>query len=237
MKLIILGMNGPFPAAGGACSGYLVVHGEHAVQFDMGAGTLAALTARMAPEKLTALVFSHWHFDHCSDVLPLLYRLGGSDVLDVYGPEDLLSPVYQQVAMHPSVRLHVLRRGDTVQLGDMTLAVLEARHPVPALMYRLEAEGRVLAYSGDTNTTPDLPALAQDADLLLIDGLFTREMWADGKPHLSAAQTAELAKAGGAKQLVITHLNPAVDPHTLLAQAREHYITARLAACGDTYQV
>lgn len=237
MKLMILGMNGPFPAAGGACSGYLVSHGETRVQFDMGTGTLAALTARMAPEKLTALVFSHWHFDHCSDVLPLLYRLGGDTVLDVYGPEDELSPVRMQLAAHPGVRLHTLCRGDTVQLGEMTVTAFEARHPVPGLMYRIEAEGRVLAYSGDTNTTADLPALADKADLLLIDGLFPTAMWAEGKPHLSAAQTAQLAREAGAGKLVITHLNPNIDPQTLLAEARAHYITARLAACGDEYEV
>ena len=49
MKLTILGNNGPFPAAGGACSGYLLQHGEHCVQLDMGTGVLARLTALTAP--------------------------------------------------------------------------------------------------------------------------------------------------------------------------------------------
>ena len=75
MKVTVLGMNGPFPAAGGACSGYLVQAGETLVQLDMGTGTLAALTKLCAPESLTAIVFSHWHFDHCSDVLPLIFRM------------------------------------------------------------------------------------------------------------------------------------------------------------------
>lgn len=44
---------------------------------DMGSGTLGRLTALMPPEKLDALLLSHWHFDHCSDVLPLLFRLAG----------------------------------------------------------------------------------------------------------------------------------------------------------------
>ena len=84
MKLTVLGNNGPFPAAGGACSGYFVQHEDTRIQLDLGAGTLAALTKLTDPAALTALVFSHWHFDHCSDVLPLLYRLGGDTVLDVY---------------------------------------------------------------------------------------------------------------------------------------------------------
>ena len=75
MELTVLGMNGPFPAPGGATSGYLLCAGETRIQLDLGSGTLAALTARTAPEGLTALLLSHWHYDHCNDVLPLIYRL------------------------------------------------------------------------------------------------------------------------------------------------------------------
>ena len=75
MELTVLGMNGPFPAANGATSGYLMRGEKTRVVMDMGSGTLGRLTALMPPEKLDALLLSHWHFDHCSDVLPLLFRL------------------------------------------------------------------------------------------------------------------------------------------------------------------
>ena len=75
MELTVLGMNGPFPAANGATSGYLMRGEKTRVAMDMGSGTLGRLTALMPPEKLDALLLSHWHFDHCSDVLPLLFRL------------------------------------------------------------------------------------------------------------------------------------------------------------------
>ena len=145
MKVTVLGMNGPFPAAGGACSGYLVQAGGTLVQLDMGTGTLAALTKLCAPESLTAIVFSHWHFDHCSDVLPLLYRLSPAAPLDVWGPEDDTSPVRSILAAMPQVTLHTLRAGDRVQVGDIALETFTARHPVPALMYRLYADGKTLA--------------------------------------------------------------------------------------------
>lgn len=237
MKVTVLGMNGPFPAAGGACSGYLVQAGETLVQLDMGTGTLAALTKLCAPESLTAIVFSHWHFDHCSDVLPLLYRLSLAAPLDVWGPEDDTSPVRGILAAMPQVKLHTLHAGDRVQIGDIALEVFTARHPVPALMYRLCADKKTLAYTGDTNTTPDLPALADKADLLLADGLFPESMWAEGKPHLSAKQVAELARDAGAKRVVITHLNPQIDPETLLREARTARLDATLASCGAVYQV
>ena len=59
MELTVLGMNGPFPAPGSGCSGYLVTAGETAVSLDLGCGTLARLTGRIPPEELTAMLFSH----------------------------------------------------------------------------------------------------------------------------------------------------------------------------------
>ncbi len=237
MHLTILGCNGPFPAPGGATSGYLVVSGDTALMLDIGAGTLANLTAFTAPEGLTALVLSHWHYDHCSDILPLTYRLAGGEPLHVYAPVDENSPIRAIVAASPCFVLHDLHAGDTVLLGGVTLTAFEARHPVPALMYRLTGEGRTLCYTGDTNTVPGLTDFARGADLLLADGLFTQAAWAEGKPHLSAAQVAEIARDAAVGQVVITHLNPAIDPETLLKEARALRIDSRLARIRDQYDI
>ncbi len=244
MKLHILGMNGPYPAPGGATSGYLVTGGADgagqpfAVQLDLGTGTLAALTAKMPPEELTALVFSHWHYDHCSDALPLLYRLQATGkTLEVWGPEDGASPVRAALAADHAIRLHTLRAGDTVALGGLTLTAFTARHPVPALMLRLTDGARTLCYTGDTNTVDGLDGFAAGADLLLADGLFTDAAWGENKPHLSARMTAELANRAGVRRLVITHLNPSIPEAVLLREAREARGDAALAACGQVWDV
>ncbi|MBD9232392.1 MAG: helicase SNF2 [Rothia mucilaginosa] len=72
---------------------------------------------------------------------------------------------------------------------------------------------------------------------IVADGLFPTEMWQEGLPHLSAAQTAELARDARVKKLVITHLNPNIDPETLLKQARAIRTDAELAHIGATYRV
>lgn len=240
MKLTVLGMNGPYPQAQGACSGYLVEAEEARIQLDLGCGTLAALTALYAPESLTALVFSHWHFDHCSDALPLIYRLAdqsGGRVLPVYGPLDPLSPVRAALQACPAVRLVDLAPGDAISLSGVTIRAYAARHPVPALMLRLESAGRTLCYTGDTNTVDGLADFARGADLLLADGLFPTSLWAEGKPHLSAAHAAALARDAHAQRLVITHLNPAIDPALLLREARAIRPDAQLARPGAVYAV
>ena len=128
--------------------------------------------------------------------------------------------------------------GDRLTLGNITLEVFRARHPVPAVMYRLTgADGKVLCFTGDTNTVEGLREFARDADLLLADGLFPTEAWAEGKPHLSALQTAELARDAGAKRLVITHLSPLFDENQLLFEAREAFPGAELARCGGVWEL
>lgn len=239
MKLTILGMNGPFPAPGGATSGYLVTAEDTALALDMGSGCLAQLTARVAPEKLTALLLSHWHYDHCSDVLPLIFRLEAcaQQPLHLYAPADEGSLVRKAVQQCAKIVLHDVAPGDVLPLGCVTVTAFPARHPVPALMYRITGGARTLCYTGDTNTVDGLADFAQGADLLLADGLFPAAAWAEGKPHLSAAHCAQLAQDAGAKKLVITHLNPTIDPETLLKEARAIRIDSLLARIGDTYDV
>ena len=53
MRLHLLGVSGPYPASGGATSGYLLEAGSSLLQFDLGSGVLSRLTALMPPESLS----------------------------------------------------------------------------------------------------------------------------------------------------------------------------------------
>jgi len=239
MRLTILGMNGPFPAPGGATSGYFLAAGETSIALDMGCGTLARLTALTPPEELTALLLSHWHYDHCSDVLPLIFRLEAcaTKSLHIYAPADENALVRRAVQGCGKIVLHDVHPGETFTVGALQVTAFAARHPVPAVMYRIEGGGKTFCYTGDTNTVEGLADFARNADFLLADGLFTDSTWAEGKPHLSAAHVAQLAKDADVHRFVITHLNPAIDPETQLRQARAVRIDALLARTGDSYEV
>lgn len=239
MRLTILGNNGPFPAPGGATSGYLLSSGEIRICFDLGSGTLSRLTALMPPEDLDALVLSHWHYDHCADVLPLIFRLEAcaEQPLHVYAPVDENSLVRKAVQACSKIVLHDVAPGDSPLIAGLQVSIHAARHPVPAVMYRVEGEGKAFCYTGDTNTVEGLREFADHADFLLADGLFTDAAWTEGKPHLSARHVAELAEAACVRRFVITHLNPTIDPATLLKEARSVRLDAALTAIGDVYEV
>ena len=227
MKLTVLGCNGPYPAAGGACSGYLLEAGDTRVLLDCGTGVLAALTAIMPPESLDAIVLSHLHYDHMSDMLPLIYRMQGKKRLPVYAP---LEPAPVRALLEGAFDLRDIA-GDG-RVGEIAFTALPVRHPVPCCAVRYAAEGKALCYTGDTNTCPELTSFAAGCDVLLADGCFTDALWAENKPHLSARLAARLAREAGAKACVITHFTPGCDEKALLAEAREEYPEAVLARAG-----
>src|SRR5699024_5381314 len=85
---------------------------------------------------------------------------------------------------------------------------------------RVEADGAVLAYTGDTDSCPSLTPLMTGADLVLADAAFV-----DGRDdvegvHLSGRRAAEAAvAAGGVRRLVLTHIPAWNDPEVCRAQA------------------
>ena len=238
MKLHLLGVNGPFPESCGATSGYLLEAGESLLQFDLGSGVLGTLTALTAPESLTALFFSHWHYDHASDVSVLMYRLQAcGKALPVYGPADPSSPLYQLVKSVPCFSFTEIAAGQTISAGEAEITVTAARHPVPAVGFRVSSGGRTFGYTGDTNTMPSLADDYRGCDLLLADGLFPKDAWAETKPHLSAELAADLAKECGAGQLIVTHLNPVFPRRTLLEEARAVFPHTQLAEAGAVAEI
>ncbi len=238
MLLHILGTNGPFPESGGATSGYLLCTAEARLQFDLGAGTLSRLTALTPPEDLSALFLSHWHFDHTSDILPLIYRLDSAGkAIDVYAPVDESSAIRRIVLSCASFRLHDIAAGDRLETAGCEISVHPARHPVPAVGFTVSGEGKTFGYTGDTNTLPDLAECYRSCDLLLADALFPADEWNENKPHLSAVLAARLARESGVKELVLTHLNPVFSPEKLLREAQAEFSRSRLAEAGKMLRV
>ena len=233
MRLHLLGINGPYPASGCATSGYFLEAGPALLQFDFGSGILSRLTEICPPEEIDALFLSHWHFDHVSDLLPLIYRLEAlGRSLPVYAPLDEESAVWQIANLTGCLMLHNIKPGDIISIKNVEIQVAEARHPVPTIGFRVEYNRKSIGYTGDTNVFPSLTDLYRRVDLLLADGLFPKENWSEGKPHLSAIQAAILARDAEVNQLVITHLNPVYSPSLLLREARAFFPGAQIAKAG-----
>ena len=238
MKLTILGNNGPYPAPGGACSGYLLESdsGDTTILIDCGTGVLANLMAAGALDRLDAVVLSHLHNDHFSDLLPLQYAIQfhpRQNPLPVYAPLSP-EPLHALLDSIPCYDLWPCR--DTV-IGEMKISFNPARHPVETNAIAVSCDGARFVFTGDSNADPLVEFFCEGADLLLADAGLDSGDWKPTAPHYSAAMCGQLAKNAHARRLLLTHFNPKYDPEALLAEALEHFPAAALAVIGDVHYI
>ncbi|MBR1821413.1 MAG: MBL fold metallo-hydrolase [Clostridia bacterium] len=237
MMLKILGNNGPYPAPGGACSGYLLSSdsGNTRLLIDCGTGVLNRLLAEGALDTLDAVLLSHLHYDHMSDMLPMQYALQ-------FNPRPKPLPVYAPEAPE-AVRALLeapcfdLWPAEDLTIGEMRVAFTPARHPVPTNAIAVECDGERFVFTGDSNQDALVELFCEGASLLLADCGLSAADHSFTAPHYSARLCGELAKSAHAKRLLLTHLNPKYAPQALLEEAREAYPNAELAELGEVYYI
>jgi ribonuclease BN (tRNA processing enzyme) len=74
----------------------------------------------------------------------------------------------------------------------------------PFLAYRIEAEGRVIAYSADTEWTETLIPAARGADLFIAEAYYYDKIV---KNHLSLKTLEARLPEISAKRLILTHMS------------------------------
>lgn len=244
MELTVLGCYGPFPPAGGACSGYLLEEEGCRVLLDCGNGVLSRLQYRMQYWELNAVLLSHLHSDHVSDALIMRYGLDQAlargqrrEPLPLYAPDEPAGD-YRRLPYKDAYRLIPLSAGLQLQIGPFSFKFQETVHALPCLAMRIETKRGVFVYSGDTEDYGGLAGFAGKADLFLCEANFQNADMADNPPnHLSAAQAASIAAAAGVKKVLLTHLHPERDPAVSLREARDCFDAVDVAREDERYLV
>lgn len=250
MRLTVVGCSGSFAGPESPASSYLV-QAEHqgrtwSLLLDLGSGALGPLQRHLDLADLDAVLLSHLHPDHCADVLGLYvtrrYRPAGPlpRRMPLYGPSgtaERLALMYHGLepgGMEGEFDIRAVRDAEPLTVGPFTVTPYAVAHPVEAYGYRVEADGEVLAFTGDTDTCDNLTPLLAGADLALLDCAFV-----DGRDdargiHLTGSRAAAAAvAAGGVRRLVLTHIPAWNDPGTCRAQAAAGWPgTVELATAG-----
>ena len=201
MELTVLGKYGPYPKAGGACSSYLVSCGEARILLDAGNGSFSNLRKHLDYRKLDAIVLSHLHSDHISDLLVMRYAIQNNHAKSIplylpSSPENMYllfkdEKAYQAAVINGQMHVHI---------KDAHLSFREMTHSVDSFAIKIKCKGHTLVYSGDTFLNDDLAEFTQGADALLCDANFSNDTLPEKAPHLSSAQAAEIAKEAGVKK-------------------------------------
>jgi ribonuclease BN (tRNA processing enzyme) len=188
---------------------------------DCGASSLPALKRlAIARDDIDLILITHFHGDHFAGLPFLLLDAQftrRTRPLVIAGPEGIetrLAQVREALFENSSkteqrfdLRVVALKPGERRTIGavDVTpFPVVHGESGGPFLAYRVEAEGRVIAYTADTEWTETLIPAAREADLFIAEAYYYDKVV---KNHLSLktleAHLAEIKP----KRLVLTHLS------------------------------
>lgn len=183
---------------------------------------------------LLHICLTHLHFDHVEGLgfFGPLWASGWK--LRFRGPPSTIATLRERVSRYLSPPLFPVGLAevsaeasfedvprDRWRVGSALIEARTVQHRGPTVGYRIEEEGRVLAYLPDhepylTAALDDEPqwisgwALAAGADLLLHDSQYTDAEYASrlGWGHSSVTHTAAFARAAGVRQLAMFHHDP-----------------------------
>jgi ribonuclease BN (tRNA processing enzyme) len=225
LSITVLGCSGTYAAPGGACSGYVVRAGDTSVWVDCGPGTLANLQEHVRLEDLTAIVVSHSHPDHWTE-LPVVRNAMRFGVERAGVPVFATAETVQQAtaalgeAFEPTL-VWTMLDGSPIEIGPIRFSFSRTDHPVETYAIRAEANGGSIVYSADTGPAWE-PGDFAAADVFVCEATLTPD-FEGGPPHLSRRQAGELARQVGARRLVITHHWPGADLDAAYDEASTAY--------------
>lgn len=211
------------------------------VLIDCGHGaTINMIRANVNPADVGLVLLTHLHHDHISD-LPfflleswILNRVGSPLIFGPEGTARFIKCTLEGGAFDVDIRarskyparqanmeairpiVHEYKEGVIHQDSDLKVTALEVDHIPQDIArcygFRLEAEGKIVAFSGDTQPCDNIQELARDADLLIHECTFPEEMirhrLASGvgtAAHTSPSALGQIAQRAGVKALVATH--------------------------------
>jgi ribonuclease BN (tRNA processing enzyme) len=188
---------------------------------DCGASSLPALKQQgIARDDINLVLITHFHGDHFAGLPFLLLDAQftrRTRPLVIAGPDGIETRLTQAMEVmfeHSSktrqrfdLSVVALKPGETRAFGAGNVTPFPVVHGAsggPFLAYRIEAEGRVVAYSADTEWTETLIPAARDADLFIAEAYYYDRIV---KNHLSLKTLEAHLPEIKPKRLILTHMS------------------------------
>jgi ribonuclease BN (tRNA processing enzyme) len=244
MEIQFLGSGDAFGSGGRFNTCFMVTTANGAFLIDCGASSLVAMRKfGVDPNRIQTVFVSHLHGDHFGGlpflILDAQFYSRRTEPLTLVGPLGFRARLTQAMEVFFPGSSTANRKFETevIEIGaraavsingvEVTPFVVEHACGAPPFALRFVADGKVLAYTGDTEWTESLIEVGQDADLLIAEALvFERKI----KWHLNYASLKANLDRIGAKRVILTHMGP-----DMLANAAN--VAEELAADGQIIQI
>lgn len=247
MRVTVLGGFAGLASTGAGASGYLVRHGGTSIVVDLGPGTLAALRREVDIRALDAIIVSHGHLDHVSDLpglhhvlrysptpmprtIPLLVPPGATPQFDLW--RDAMPGWDDEV-----LAISEYDPAGELSLGEITVRFAPTVHPLQGWAMRFSAPGAgSIGYTADTGPSAALDPLFAGVDVLISEAtLLEADEPAQTRGHLTSSEAGELAARARASTLILSHRWEEFEDAALVGEAAAAFGGAiRLAVPGMT---
>lgn len=212
MDIIFLGTNGWYDTKIANAICVLVKTEKYDIVLDAGNG-IYKLERYVDGSKPVYLFLSHFHLDHIAGLHILVKfnsRFGkGLTICAGKGARKTLALILRRPFTVPlkdlKYKTEVLELPAASARVPFAFKCLPLVHADPVLGYRLEIDGKVVAYCTDTGYCENSLKLARNADLLISECAHRPGETNPDWPHLNPASAAALAKEAGVKNLVLAH--------------------------------
>jgi ribonuclease BN (tRNA processing enzyme) len=222
VKIHFIGCGDAF-GSGGRFNTCFHVTGKRAnFLIDCGASSLIALKAnQVALHEIDIILITHFHADHFGGVpffvLDAQFFSKRTRPLTIAGPQGLTEwhervmeasfPGSSKTKQRFELSLVELAAGEPARLGHVRVTPFLVNHgdqSGPCYAYRIEVEGRVIAYTGDTAWTEALIEAGRNADVFIAEAYFHDKRV---KHHLDLITLTSHLHLIQPKRLVLTHMS------------------------------
>ncbi len=235
MELIIIGSGTAALQPRRGPSGYVLKTGDQIFLLDGGTGTLLkCLEAGVSYKDIDKIFYTHLHPDHTIDLIPFLFStrhtpgFARTKKLELHGPVGFkdffngLVGLYGKGLVEGDYRIEVVEMAEnSLSFERLKITTKLMKHSEGAIGYRFELNDKIFVYSGDTDFCEGIIALAQNADVLLLECSFPDEMKVKG--HLTPTEAGKIASRAEVDRLILTHLYPPCDEVDILEVCRREF--------------
>ena len=237
LSLQFIGCGDAFGSGGRFNTCFHLVGETTNLLIDCGATALVAMKQfDIDRNAITTIVVTHFHADHFGGIpfflLDAQFFSKRREPLTIVGPVGLENwfervmetafPGSAKATRKFDLHLRELAAGTCVDIGGIRVLGEQALHGPPGgpyLCVRVEAEGRSVAYTGDTEWTEALIPIARNADLFIAEAYFRDKTVVT---HLSLHSIEDHLEDLRPKRLILTHMSEEMLAHPDLA----HFETA-----------
>lgn len=222
MRLQFVGCGDAFGSGGRFNTCFHLVGRGINVLIDCGATSLVSMNKlAIDPNDVDVIFLTHFHADHVGGLPPFLldsnYVLKRDRALTVVGPPSLKAryagimeagfPGTRDLALRFPLDLQELEIGKRATVDGVRVTPYHVVHDDragPCLGLRFEAEGKVIAFSGDSEWTNTIIDIGYHADLFICEA-YTRD-----KPiatHMALSSIERHLDQISPKRLILTHMS------------------------------